>query len=944
MKTLVFLAHQLSSLKSLFKKKVAFILAVVCVFSLNLNINACTTFYLRNGTHFVVGRNFDLSYAKYLIFANRRHVTKTAIQYPGQSFSLPAIWTSKYGSITFNMVGSDVPTDGMNEEGLLVSSMILSSSVYPEAESSPSILTEQLLQYFLDNCSTIDEVIDVCSNLEIHPNIYTPWNLHYLVVDNSGNCAAIEFIDGNITATRGDDMEKKVLANSTYSLSMEYFNEGRNPNLPLTASLNRFYTAVEMTDAYAGENIVDYSYSVMDAVEQYFTQRKIVYDIPNMRIYLKTLENTQLRYFDLNTFDFSCQEETEVYSELLSDVGNIRNLFVPLTFELNKTAVQSGWNYMYLTYTEEELNNYSQLAIDYEPVYAYAGENISTCKNFYQISGNTATYYTGNWTVESGQATFDDAADVTTYARNLGVGENRIRWTLSGDLGTFYDEIILTNNKVTATVGEDVSVCENHYILTGSQPGNGEAGLWEVISGSGNIQSASDPNSLISNLQNGTTQLKWTVSNNDCESFDILEITNSSIEAFAGTDEVICGNEVQLEATDPTPNSGSWKILSGSAQIESPNAYVTIVSQLGAGENSFEWKVTGLTNCSATDIVVISNNQVYASAGNDILLCDDSYTLTGNQPGNRETGKWEILSGSGNIQSDITYNSLISNLPKGITQLKWSILNKNCEDADTLTIENNEVDAFAGADKVICGTEIQLDAVDPAPNAGSWKVLNGNSKLDDPKQNNTNVKQLEIGENKFEWKVTGQSGCSATDIIVITNDLVPAEAGEDHSVTNNSTYLSANEPVSGTGTWSIYMGEATFSDINSYNSQALNLKEGINKFIWEIVNNECSDSDTVAVTYSISSSVFPIDNNAQIKVFPNPFSEIITIDMTSIKGYNAQLSIFNSRGQLVYSKLLSTIGNENKIQQVHLSNLPKGNYILTLATKEKITQKTLLKL
>jgi hypothetical protein len=95
-----------------------------------------------------------------------------------------------------------------------------------------------------------------------------------LVVDNSGNCAVIEFIEGNITVIRGDDLEKKVLANSTYSLSMEYFNAGRNPVLPLTASLNRFYTAVEMTDAYAGEDIVNYSYSIMDAVEQAFTQRK----------------------------------------------------------------------------------------------------------------------------------------------------------------------------------------------------------------------------------------------------------------------------------------------------------------------------------------------------------------------------------------------------------------------------------------------------------------------------------------------------------------------------------------------------------------------------------------------------------------------------------------------------------------------------------------------
>jgi penicillin V acylase-like amidase (Ntn superfamily) len=774
-------AHLLLSAKAFFKKKAVFMLTAAYISILSLNTNACTTFYLRNGDHFVVGRNFDLSYDKYLIFANRRHVTKTAIQYPGQSFSLPAIWTSKYGSVTFNMVGSDVPTDGMNETGLLVSSMILSSSVYPDAEGSPSILTEQLLQYFLDNCSTIDEVIDVCSNLEIHTNFYTPWNLHYLVVDNSGNCAVIEFIEGNITVIRGDDLEKKVLANSTYSLSMEYFNAGRNPVLPLTASLNRFYTAVEMTDAYAGEDIVNYSYSIMDAVEQAFTQRKIVYDIPNLRIYFKTLDNTQLRYFDLNTFDFSCQEETEIYNESLTDIGNIRDLFVPLTFELNKTAVQSGWNYMHLTYTEEELDAYSQLAMNYEPVFANAGEDISTCEDFFEVSGNTATHYTGSWSVESGHATFDNAAAITTKARNLGIGENRIRWTLSGDLGTFYDEIILTSNKVTANVGEDVSVCENQYTLTGNQPGSGESGQWEVISGSGNIQFATAPNSLITDLSKGTTEVRWSVSNNDCESSDILKITNNSVEANGGTDVIICGTEVQLEAVDPTPNTGSWK------------------------------------------------------------------------------------------------------------------------------------------------------------------VINGGSRLKDPTQNNTVAENLEIGENGFEWTVIGQTGCSATDIVVVTNDLVPADAGEDQTVTDNFAYLFANEPIAGTGTWSLLEGGATFSDENSYNSQAQNLEEGINKFIWEIINNNCSDSDTVNITYSITSSVSQIDKGSPIKVFPNPFSEVLNIDMTVIKGNNAQLNIFNSRGQLVYSKLLSAVSNQSTMQ-VSLGNLPRGNYILTFISKEIVTKKILLKL
>ena len=39
---------------------------------------------------------------------------------PRKAKGTPASWVSKYGSVTFNQYGRELPTGGMNEAGLVV--------------------------------------------------------------------------------------------------------------------------------------------------------------------------------------------------------------------------------------------------------------------------------------------------------------------------------------------------------------------------------------------------------------------------------------------------------------------------------------------------------------------------------------------------------------------------------------------------------------------------------------------------------------------------------------------------------------------------------------------------------------------------------------------------------------------------------------------------------
>jgi hypothetical protein len=459
-----------------------------------------------------------------LIFVNKRNVIKTAFSYRGELVELPATWTSKYGSITFNMNGHNSPTDGMNETGLIVTSLVLEGTEYPVFDAKPSVSLDQWIQYLLDNCATVDEVISACSEINIR---YLPQDnvrLHFLVTDGNGQNAVLEFIEGQIIATTGGDLEKKVIANSTYESSMEYFNQGGNPNLPATASLNRFYNAAVMADAYNNEDIVDYCYSIMEVTAQRHTQRRIVYDITNRRIYLKSKTNEQLRYIDFSAFDFTCQAQALVYQESVEDEGDIRDKFKQYTTEINLFLTEISWQFLQKNYTSEELNEFVAYPETFECFYIDAGDDIETCHNYTGLSGNNVANYSGSWVVVAGHAIFDNSLDANTYARDLGQGENLLRWTLAGDGQEYFDDILVKNNHLSAFAGIDSSVETSSLYLYANEPQNG-AGEWTLLEGFGVFENPNQYNTLVSNLDVGVNKFIWEMVNQNCSDSDTVEIT-----------------------------------------------------------------------------------------------------------------------------------------------------------------------------------------------------------------------------------------------------------------------------------------------------------------------------------------------------------------------------------------------------------------------------------
>lgn len=245
--------------------------------------HACTTFC----AHGLFGRNYDFETGHGHVLVNKRNVQKSS------ATAKPASWVSRYGSVTFNQFGRDNATGGMNEKGLVVELMWLDGTRYPAADARPELGTLEWIQYQLDTAATVAEVIDSARKVRISERGVP---LHYLVADATGDVATIEFLEGKLVVHRGDSLPIPVLANDTYSWSLQ--NDSA-----------RFARAAKGLKA---ATTVDSAFALLDAVAQSHTQWSIVYDLRNRAVTWRTAENRDNRTLRFGDLDFSCAKPVRV--------------------------------------------------------------------------------------------------------------------------------------------------------------------------------------------------------------------------------------------------------------------------------------------------------------------------------------------------------------------------------------------------------------------------------------------------------------------------------------------------------------------------------------------------------------------------------------------------------------------------------------------------------
>jgi choloylglycine hydrolase len=261
---------------------------------------------LERGTNVYFGRNLDWSWENGLVIINQRNIEKLSLVPPATA---AAHWTSRYGSVTFNQFGQEMPFGGMNETGLVVECTWMNETQYATADSRPSINLLQWIQYQLDNCQNVDEVLATDAGLRIYaPNGSA--RVHYFVCDSKGECASIEILGGRMVVHRDSKLPFRALANDSYQASVECVHDHPEiENLRDQSSRWRFSHAATRADAFrlgTSQENLHYTFTTLDEVAQgSFTVWSIVYDVSNRQIYYHTRKNQEMRSINLKNADFS---------------------------------------------------------------------------------------------------------------------------------------------------------------------------------------------------------------------------------------------------------------------------------------------------------------------------------------------------------------------------------------------------------------------------------------------------------------------------------------------------------------------------------------------------------------------------------------------------------------------------------------------------------------
>ena len=311
---------------------------VLMIAEASLPGGACTAFCLDNGNGCVFGANQDNTLEMGLLFINKRNILKT--NWDPSASGEYARWISRYGSVTINFTGYQMAWAGMNEAGLMLSTMSLAETQPPRPDERPPFNGPFWMQYQLDTSSSVEQVI--ASDAETR--LVTSAVDHYLVCDHTGTCAVIEFMDGQLVYHTGENLSVKVLTNNTYDDSVSAWQKSLlTGDQPEGNSLWRFATAANRVKAFepSKPDAVAYAFDTLKAVSREDTVWSFVFDPANLRVHFRTNDNPNIRYVDFSSLDFSCKTPVKLLDVHTDLSGDVSDDFVAYTHQASFTHTRN---------------------------------------------------------------------------------------------------------------------------------------------------------------------------------------------------------------------------------------------------------------------------------------------------------------------------------------------------------------------------------------------------------------------------------------------------------------------------------------------------------------------------------------------------------------------------------------------------------------------------
>lgn len=112
-------------------------------------------------------------------------------------------WKVKYAHVGFNPFGMPlIIADGINEKGLACGAFYFPGFAAYQNKTNHSVSNLDFVSWVLGNFATVDEVTEALKNTQVIAFVFKDWGivppLHYVVVDQKGEKAVIEYVKGEL--------------------------------------------------------------------------------------------------------------------------------------------------------------------------------------------------------------------------------------------------------------------------------------------------------------------------------------------------------------------------------------------------------------------------------------------------------------------------------------------------------------------------------------------------------------------------------------------------------------------------------------------------------------------------------------------------------------------------------------------------------------------------
>lgn len=304
------------------------------------SVYSCSAIVLKNGNQILLAKNFDWTYRDGIIIKNLRGTDKTAyFTHSGE----PAQWTSKYGSVTFNQNGKEMPYGGMNEKGLAVEMLWLEQTKYNINETKSYLNELEWIQYQLDNFETVQQVIEHLDNFKVYP---IKGKIHYILTDLTGESVIIEYLNTRPLVYKKEANVCQTITNNSVLQSEPYKNQFKGIRKNNTASTYRYYQLEQKIADIGKHNTLNeaYAFKILNMVTipkgDFKTMWSIVYNVTEKTISFFTDTHKEIKRISLSELDFN--KELAYCTLNQNDKKQLNTSLRPLTETVNQFYVSSS--------------------------------------------------------------------------------------------------------------------------------------------------------------------------------------------------------------------------------------------------------------------------------------------------------------------------------------------------------------------------------------------------------------------------------------------------------------------------------------------------------------------------------------------------------------------------------------------------------------------------